>query len=258
MSRRHFKTDAVVLNTHDYAESDRIVRIFTRAGGKMGAMAKGARRSRKRFVGNLEPPSLTAFTMSYKTGSELAILEDGVLIDGFQNLKKDIRRLTAGSYLLELTSEMTREGQRIPALFDLLTEVLKLLDESGGKNGVNESALLRYFEVSLLKTLGLMPHIDKCVECGGELSRPSFSTARGGALCRSCSPSIAGVVPVSMGALKLMGMAARLTPSRAARLTADAGVMDEAERVLGDFITAQTGKELKTTSFMKKLAAAGG
>jgi DNA repair protein RecO (recombination protein O) len=158
--RGYYKADAVILNTFDYAESDRIVTFFTKEEGKLGGIAKGARRSRRRFVGNLEPLSRTGLLYHYNPASELVRVEDSTLIDGYPGLKGDIERLAAGSCLVELASEMTREGQRNAALFELLTGFLELFNESGPTE-----VLLRFFEVKLLKAVGYMPRLDSCVVC---------------------------------------------------------------------------------------------
>ncbi|MCZ6822253.1 MAG: DNA repair protein RecO, partial [Deltaproteobacteria bacterium] len=49
-----FRTRALVLRTFDLAESDRLVHLYTEDLGRVSAIAKGARRSQRRFPGTLE------------------------------------------------------------------------------------------------------------------------------------------------------------------------------------------------------------
>src|SRR3954451_2449980 len=49
------KMQAVVLRSIRYGEADRIVHLYTPHRGRVGAIAKGVRRSRSRFGGRLEP-----------------------------------------------------------------------------------------------------------------------------------------------------------------------------------------------------------
>ena len=49
------KTDAIVLRSLRYGEADRILHLYTPARGRIGAIAKGVRRTRSRFGGRLEP-----------------------------------------------------------------------------------------------------------------------------------------------------------------------------------------------------------
>src|SRR5204862_5089518 len=50
-----FKAEAVVLRSIRYGEADRILHLYTAERGRVGAIAKGARRTRSRLGGRLEP-----------------------------------------------------------------------------------------------------------------------------------------------------------------------------------------------------------
>src|ERR1700749_3870376 len=49
------KTEPIVLRSIRYGEADRILHLYTPDHGRIGAIAKGARRSRSRFGARLEP-----------------------------------------------------------------------------------------------------------------------------------------------------------------------------------------------------------
>ena len=51
----NFKTEAVVLRSIRYGEADRIVHLYSATRGRIGAIAKGARKPKSRFGGRLEP-----------------------------------------------------------------------------------------------------------------------------------------------------------------------------------------------------------
>ena len=53
MRKGHYSTEAIILNSFDYNESDRILAFYTKEFGKLRGIAKGARRSKRRFVGNI-------------------------------------------------------------------------------------------------------------------------------------------------------------------------------------------------------------
>ncbi|MGB3952970.1 MAG: DNA repair protein RecO, partial [Solirubrobacterales bacterium] len=52
---RSFKTEAIVLRKLRYGEADSILQLYTSQQGRVGAIAKGVRRSGSRFGGRLEP-----------------------------------------------------------------------------------------------------------------------------------------------------------------------------------------------------------
>lgn len=253
MKRGTYKDRAIVLNSVDYGESDRILTFYTLGRGKMSGIAKGARRSRKRFVGNLDPASHIDILFFHNGTSDLARVEDASLIDAFPGIRGDIERYSEACYMLELSSEMTREGQALPALYRELAAFLKMLEGAPGPE------CLRFFEIRLLSHTGYLPHLNGCVVCrkAHEGERLFFSSDRGGTVCRGCATGISGLVPVSPGTAGLLSMAARLEEGKLTRLRPDQAFLDESERILSDFIKFQLGKELKTRRFMAKLRMAG-
>jgi len=89
----HFTTEAIVLNSIDYGESDRIVTFYTLGFGKVKGIAKGAKNSRKRFVNNLEPFSYIKLLIFQKENRDLSIIEQADIIRRFDKLVFDIERL---------------------------------------------------------------------------------------------------------------------------------------------------------------------
>src|SRR3972149_11808071 len=88
-----FTTEAIVLSSIDYGESDKIVTFYTLEFGKIKGIAKGAKRSKKRFVNNLEPFSYINLLFFQKQGRELVILEQAEIMRRFDLLTLDIDRL---------------------------------------------------------------------------------------------------------------------------------------------------------------------
>src|ERR1044072_2084788 len=58
-----YSADALILRTYKLGEADRIVVFLTRDRGKKRGVAKGARRTKSKFVGALEP--LTQARVAY-------------------------------------------------------------------------------------------------------------------------------------------------------------------------------------------------
>lgn len=253
MKRGLFKTGAIVLNSFDYGESDRILTFYTHDFGKLRGIAKGARRSKKRFVGNLDPMSCLDMVFFHSDKSELVRVEEAKLADAFPGLKADIDALSIGCYLLELTSEMTREGQRLPQVYNLLAGFLKAIEE-----GADPGAYTRFFEIRLLSMLGYLPHLDACVVCRKTDAEPQkrFSSERGGVVCRPCSTGASGLIPVSSATAGMLAISAKLDFDKLERLKPNAAFMEEGERLLYDFIKFQIGKELKTKRFLEKMRKA--
>ncbi len=254
MKRGLYRAEAVILNSFDYGESDRILTFYTLEYGKLKGIAKGARRSKRRFVGNIEPASLVRLIFFHSDKSELVRVEEATLLDGFNALKADIDLLSHGCYFLELTSEMTREGIALPHVFRLLAGFLKALDA-----GAEPGALARFFEVRLLSMLGYLPHLSGCVVCkspgGADIKR--FSSERGGVVCAPCSAGLNGLHAISPATAATLALSMKLDTEKLQRLKVAPSFVEESERLLYDFIRHQIGKELKTKKFLDKMREAG-
>lgn len=270
MRRGNYRTDAVVLNTYDFGESDRIIVLFSASYGKLRGVAKGARRSKKRFVGKLDPTS--HINMGFFAGgrSELVRVEDAALIDGFNGLRSDIALFGRACTMIELVDEMTREAQVLGGVHRLLVDFLRMLEGAAGEQPAGgPDAVVRYFEIKLLSALGYMPRLGGCMVCGrsgagmidaGGAGRVFFSSGRGGMVCAACAPPAASgagrLVALSRGAASFLAMAERLDGEKLSRLRPGPGVMAECGALLDDFIKYQLGHELKTQIFMEKLRRA--
>lgn len=255
MKRGHYRTEAIVLSTFDYGESDVIAALYTPGFGKLRGIAKGALRSRRRFVATLATPAHISLEFFSNGKSELVRLEDSRLVEGYREVRCDIERLTHASYLLELTDRMTREGETSEELFSLLEDFLLLACTSD-----DVATLVRFFEIKALKVLGYMPWLDGCVVCRGDnegSAKIFFSSERGGLVCGRCAAGLVGLIPLTLGTAALLQAAAKLDTDKLTRLVAGPAFAEEADRALADFIRHHGGVEFKTRSFLDQLKNAG-
>lgn len=178
------KTTAIVLRMVEFSESSCVVTLFTRDFGKIGALAKGARRPKSPFDSALDLLALCRIVFIHKSSDALDLLTEAKLERRFRAAGRDLSRLYAGYYVVELLQELTDYGDPHPELFALARRTLADLD---GDAHVAESVVR--FEVGLLRLLGFMPSLDACVSCGCELQdqeRALFGQIAGGVLCREC------------------------------------------------------------------------
>lgn len=256
MTVRH-KLEAVVLGTVDTGESDRVVSLFTRERGKCSAFARGARASRRRFGGLLEPFTLLRVEVRERRGAELATLESAAAVDGHGNIRGDLARIACAGYACELARELVRDHEPHPDLFELLAAYLSLLDAAPAA-----PAALRAFELRALRAAGIAPRLDACSRCGARADgeeRLRFDPAQGGVLCPSCAPS-AGPDARDLGrrtaALLERLQAGGLAVSRAVALgPAEAA---EARAALAAFIEHHLGRRLNARRFLDAMGAALG
>ena len=248
------KLTAVVLRTIDHGESDRVVTLLCRGRGRLGAFARGARASRKRFAGALEPFTLLSVELVGRPASDLWRLESASVERGFHGIRGDLARIACAAYAVEVARELTRDREPHDELFDLLVDYLGRLDDAPAR-----PAALRAFELAALAATGFQPRLDGCARCGEALTGEglSFAPADGGALCGRCAATRAGALPLSAGTLAALlrlqagGLAAGDEPlaDRPAR---------ESRELLGRFLEHLVGHRLQARRFLDEVGSALG
>ena len=103
---REISTSALVLRTRPYGESDRLVTLLTEDHGKLTGIAKGAKNSRRRFAGTLEPFLQVRATFHHRPSSDLVFLHRCELLRPLRRLTQDLDRYVAGSYVIDLADRM--------------------------------------------------------------------------------------------------------------------------------------------------------
>ncbi|MFM8412704.1 MAG: DNA repair protein RecO [Alphaproteobacteria bacterium] len=197
-------TPAVVLRAVDYGESDRIVTFLTRDAGKVSGIAKGAKRSQRRFPGALGLFSLVSLHYRTRPGAELVFLERAQLLVPWRSLLDSLERYAAASHVVEVADKMTAEQEVGDDLFHVVVAALGRIDRS--EPG---PATLRLFELATLAVCGYRAELQRCVRCrqplGTAPSAARLAPAAGGAACGRCAdPEEAGAA-ISPAALHCLG-----------------------------------------------------
>src|SRR3954447_14243280 len=181
------KTEAVVLRSMRYGEADRILHLYTPERGRVGAIAKGARRARSRFGGRLEPFFRIQAELHEGRG-ELLTVTGAQTVDAHARLRGDARAIDAAARACDAVSRLFETGEPHPGVFNLLCRQLALLDEQAGSDdalAVGRSGSLG-FRLKLLLAAGLAPQLGACASCGETEHLVGFSGAAGGVVCPSC------------------------------------------------------------------------
>lgn len=156
------ETEAIVLRTHNLAEADKIIVCLTRQCGVVRAVARGARRLKSRFGAGLEPFTIIALTYYEKEGRELVSVRQAEIVRSFFSLAQNSEVVAALAYMSELVMEFAPPHEPNEKVFRMFRAVLEAL----AKTPEGLSALVRYFEIWILKLAGFLPDLRSCAECG--------------------------------------------------------------------------------------------
>src|SRR5437899_2737148 len=188
MAGRTYKTEAVVLRSIRFGEADRVLHLYTSDRGRIGAVAKGVRKTTSRFGGRLEPLSHVELLLHQGSG-ELQTITGVELVRPHQTARDDFYRLSVGLIGAEAMLRLFTEQERNERAFTALTRFLDLLDESphaAERPSLDPLALA--FQLKLLWLSGYLPHLTSCAECGAaDATLVGYSPRAGGAVCGACA-----------------------------------------------------------------------
>jgi len=260
---RAHRVDALVLRAIPYGEADAVVHLLVRGRGRVSAFARGARSSRKRFGGALEPFQRVEALLAERDGQELWALREARVVEGHGRLRDDLHRIAHAGYAAELIHDLTRAGQPADGLFALLEEFFSRLEA-----GAATSARLRALELLALEAAGFAPELRACARCGSEVpaGRAAFDPDAGGVICGSCAQATRALA-LSHGAraalrqLREGGLGAADAPTsadgsgRAADVRAFEDACLQAQRPLRLFLQHHLGRALRSAEFLAQVGA---
>ena len=154
-------SDALLLRATDYRDADRIVTLFTRDAGKLSAIARGARGSKRRFSGSLEPYSVIRVELEEKR-SDLLNLKRAEITRAFPNILSELAHMEAAAGALALVREAHAERVPDEALFVSAVQYLTVVEHEGDP----QRSLLLAFTLRVLARMGIAPRLTECGRSG--------------------------------------------------------------------------------------------
>jgi len=256
---------AICIRATDFSETSQIVTFFTRANGKISAIARGSKRPRSKFDGPIEVFAQGEIVFADSNKEKLATLTE-FQQQGFTNLINNTFTLNCCLFAVELINSMTDDYDPHLELFDSFLSFLQNANEhrvssiSTGRLSAEHQgmlSLLILFQLTLLKEVGLIPVFDACVNCKrmwhGHLGRVStgwkpvpqatsndvyFSSAANGFICKDCEHSFPDKIRLSSNAVDCLSNLKSIAD-------ADEKTLREIEKVLIRHFTELIGKPPK-------------
>ena len=183
------KTEGIVLRSFRFSEADRVLHLYTHDRGRIGAIAKGVRKTKSRFGARLEPFSHVELVLHEGSG-ELHTVTGASLVDAHRPTREDPYRLSVGLVGAEAMLRLYVEEERNERAFEALARFLEAVDAipAGRREQARLDPLALAFQLKLLWLSGYVPHLESCVECGGVDGLVGYLARAGGAVCSPCAP----------------------------------------------------------------------
>jgi len=240
-----YRDQAVVLRKLDYGEADRIYTLLTREHGKVGAIAKGVRKTTSKLAYALGLYAHVDVLLAQ--GRNLDVVAQAQLMPGAR-LEAEVERTAHAALIAELAERVTEDRHPVDGIYELT--VLALEELARETEPRRASA---YFLSNALELLGYAPQLTDCASCSRPLEpAPSaFSPAAGGFLCMDCAEP--GMMLVSVAAIKVLRLMAAGDIALYRRLRLEASVLREVETVLETQLEHHLDRRLKSLEFLRSM-----
>jgi DNA repair protein RecO (recombination protein O) len=240
------KVEGIVIRTTDYSETNKIVTIYTREWGKVGVMARGAKKPNSRLSAITQLFSYGYFLV--QKGNGLGNMQQGELLSSMRTIREDIILTAYASYILELTDKCTEEKKPNPYMFELLLQTLQYMNEE-----YDLDILIHIFEMKMLNSLGLYPVLNQCAVCGQTDGHFSFSIRENGFLCHRCLDKDPYHLPISSATVKLLRLFYYFDLSRLGNISVKTETKKEIKKVIDLYYEEYSGLHLKSKRFLNQM-----
>jgi len=251
MTPERIKTSGFVLRCLNYSESDLIVTFYSLDFGKCKGIAKGAKRSKKRFANVFEPFSHISIIFSHRKSDSLAFIESCEIIEHYPGIRGNLEKTLTASYFIDITDRFSPEGKKNANIFDLLNNFLLLMEKENLSAGI-----VRFFEMKLLKLAGFEPVLDRCIKCKTPVTNGAyyfFYPTDGGIKCSTCARPEIYEQPISPETMRTLLLGKDMDLDKIKLLAMSDTVAQECRNILIGFITHVLGREINSLKIMEQV-----
>ncbi|WP_409178289.1 DNA repair protein RecO [Brevibacillus fortis] len=242
------KWEGIVIRSVDYGESSKVVTLFTRENGKLGVMARGAKKTKSRLAAVSQLFSHSYYLCKAGPGTGMPDLSQGDMLDSFRDMRQSLNATAYAAYIAELLDRLTQEREPNPYLFQLLLHTFRYLDE-----GRDAEILCRIFETKMLIVAGISPQLTACVNCGEQREPYAISVGQGGLLCPVCQPSDPYAMAVTPSTWKLLRLFQVFDLERLGDIEVKPATRNQLKYVLRSFMDEYLDLRLKSRAFLEQL-----
>ncbi len=207
-----FTERSLILKVGRFREIDLWVRLATPTHGVLTAFAFGGAKSRKRFLGCLDPFNQVQFRFKTSPRSGYLCLMEGLLLTGHRELRTDQQRLGQAANCLKFYEKALDSPGENKTGYELLSQSLSFLEE----HPTVSPLFPVMFRAKLAFLLGYEPNLMTCPHCGKDLMdsvAPVFQVEIGRAVCGSCATPGGRRIPLGNESLKALRLIQREGPA---------------------------------------------
>ncbi|MFN2582539.1 MAG: DNA repair protein RecO [Candidatus Dormibacteria bacterium] len=247
-----YTDEGIVLRRVDYGETDRVLTILTLEHGKIGVMARGARKPQSRLGPRTDLFMRSRMQLAQGRG-ELDVLTQAETL-GSTPPATDARRVACAALCAELTDRVLEDHHADAEIYALVTDALAACAD----HGRDPRAAVVWFARRMIDRLGYAPQLYDCAGCGTRLPEESarFSAAGGGLLCERCAVDDSGGIECSVRVIKVLRAAAADDAPLWLRLRIDGVTLKALERVVEAELAFHLDRRLRSFEVLRAMESA--
>ncbi|MBR4904958.1 MAG: DNA repair protein RecO [Selenomonadaceae bacterium] len=240
-----FTVEAIVLDTKNFGDSNKVVTLFSKEYGKLEANAYGCRRSRSPLSGAMQ--MFNHISAELSRGSQVDSIREADILNFYDALTKDLERLAYASLFFETVNRMTFPHEQSTATFYLLKKSLSVLS----KRNPRVAALIGVCQ--FMETSGVQLNFERCVHCGATIEGDAaISLLEGGAVCMNCVDYVEDCRPYPEGLRKTFETLLSFDWREETRLNFNSKQLNTAEKFLIEYAQFVLGSGLKSVQFIRE------
>lgn len=240
-----YTVEAIVLDTKNFGDANKVVTLFSKEFGKVEANAYGCRRSRSPLSGAMQ--MFNHITAEISRGSQVDTIREADILNFYDALTADLERLAYASLFFEIVNRMTLPQEKSTETFYLLRKSLPVLSKRNPKIAALIGAC------QFMETSGEQLNFERCVHCGELIEGDAaISLLDGGAVCMNCVDFAEDCRPYPEGLRKTFEAMLGFDWRDETRLNFKIKQLDAAESFLMEYVRNILGGELKSAQFIKE------
>lgn len=238
----------LVLRVTPYNDTDAFLTVLTSTHGKLSIKARGLRRKNSPLVAPCQVLAYGEFTLFEYRGSYT--INEAHSIELFSSLRRDLQKLSLGSYFAQVAELISQEDITNPELLSLVLNCLYALSSMNE----DENKTKAVFELRCACIAGYMPDLHGCHGCGCE-TPDRFDISQGLLECSACrDPGSPGIrMPVSAGVLDAMRYICFCDPKKLFAFGAGKATLESLAQISESYLSSQLERGFSTLDFYKSL-----
>lgn len=254
-----YKARAIIIKTYKLGEADKIIKMYSRDGFLISAVAKSSRKIRSRFRGRLELFNVADLELS--RGRNLDMINQAEIYHCFLKIPRDFNKFVFAEIISNIILRTQASGDGTPLLFKLLYVCLNEIDNAAEEDDAGLKKIMCFFGARFLQITGFSPMLGQCSRCNESLdglyrlgkNNISFSIRYGGVLCRKCSELTGSRIMLNPSSFRLISDFMRLKMEDFRDIEVKPQDLTKVHKLLEDYIVFHTECTIDSFKYLKKI-----